>query len=162
LFLSQPIEANLNATRFGRLTSGAGWLSPKTRLKSARALASLVGIPPERLRLPVGTLSGGNQQKVLLGRCLQNDSLALLLLDDPTRGVDVGGRAEIHRLIRLAAAGGTTVLFSSTELDEIMELSDVVMTMFAGRSVSICVRDETSPERVLHEMTHDPAGGAGG
>ena len=108
------------------------------------------------------TLSGGNQQKVLLGRCLQDDSLSLLLLDDPTRGVDVGGRAEIHRLIRLAAAGGTTVLFSSTELDEIMELSDVVVTMFAGRIVSMSARQDTSPERVLREMTHDPAAGNNG
>ncbi len=159
LFLSQTIEANLNATRLGRLTRGAGWLSPKARVRSARALANLVGIPAERLRSPVGTLSGGNQQKVLLGRCLEHESLSLLLLDDPTRGVDVGGRAEIHRLIRLAAAGGTTVLFSSTELDEIMELSDVVMTMFGGRSVSICAREDTSAELVLREMTHDPAAG---
>lgn len=160
LFLSQAIEANLNATRFNRLSSG-GWLAPKARLRSASALAGLVGLPAERLRSPVRTLSGGNQQKVLLGRCLQNESLSLLLLDDPTRGVDVGGRAEIHRLIRLAAEGGTTVLFSSTELDEIMELSDVVVTMFAGRSVSICTRQDTSPERVLREMTHAPAGGGG-
>jgi ABC-type sugar transport system ATPase subunit len=159
LFLSQSIAANLNATRFSRLSSN-GWLSRKARLRSASALASLVGIPAERLRSPVRTLSGGNQQKVLLGRCLRNDALSLLLLDDPTRGVDVGGRAEIHRLIRLAAAGGTTVLFSSTELDEIMELSDVVVTMFAGRSVSISARQDTSPERVLRDMTHNPAGGS--
>jgi len=159
LFLSQTIEGNLNATRFSRLSSN-GWLSPRARLRSAAALASLVGIPAERLRSPVRTLSGGNQQKVLLGRCLRNESLALLLLDDPTRGVDVGGRAEIHRLIRLAAAGGTTVLFSSTELDEIMELSDVVVTMFAGRIVSISARQDTSPERVLREMTQDPAAGS--
>jgi ABC-type sugar transport system ATPase subunit len=160
LFLSQAIEANLNVTRLSRLSSG-GWLSPKARFQSAEGLASLVGIPAERLRMPVGTLSGGNQQKVLLGRCLENASLSLLLLDDPTRGVDVGGRAEIHRLIRHAAATGTTVLFASTELDEIMELSDVVVTMFGGRSVSICAPEDTSPERVLREMTHDPvAGGA--
>ena len=161
LFLSQTIEANLNATRFSRL-SRDWWLSPRARLRSAAALAGLVGIPAERLRSPVWTLSGGNQQKVLLGRCLQNDSLSLLLLDDPTRGVDVGGRAEIHRLIRLAAARGTTVLFSSTELDEIMELSDVVVTMFAGRIVSISARHDTSTERVLREMTHNPAGGSDG
>jgi ABC-type sugar transport system ATPase subunit len=157
LFLSQTIEANLNATRLNRL-SRKGWLAPRATLNSASELAKLVGIPAERLRSPVSTLSGGNQQKVLLGRCLRNESLSLLLLDDPTRGVDVGGRAEIHRLIRLAAAGGTTVVFSSTELDEVMELSDVVVTMFAGRVVSICERHETHTERVLREMTHEPAG----
>ena len=157
LFLSQTIEANLNVSRLSRLSS-RGWLSPKARQRSANELASLVGIPSERLGAPVNTLSGGNRQKVLLGRCLMNESLSLLLLDDPTRGVDVGGRADIHRLIRHAATEGAAVLFVSTELDEIMELSDIVVTMFGGRSVSISPREHTSPERVLREMTHDPTG----
>jgi ABC-type sugar transport system ATPase subunit len=87
-----------------------------------------------------------------------NESLSLLLLDDPTRGVDVGGRAEIHRLIRHAATEGATVLFVSTELDEIMDLSDIVVTMFGGRIVSISPREDTSQERVLREMTHDATG----
>jgi ABC-type sugar transport system ATPase subunit len=153
LFLSQSVEANLNATRLGRLASW-GWLSARSRRRSATELSRLLEIPPRRIRAPVRTLSGGNQQKVLLGRCLENESLALLLLDDPTRGVDVRGRAEIHRLIRQAAASRVSVIFASTELDEIMELADTVVTMFGGRVVSIVPRSKTSPERILSEMTH--------
>ena len=88
----------------------------------------MVGVAVDRLGSPAGSLSGGNQQKVLLGRALQLEGTALLALDEPTRGVDVGGRAEIHKLVREAARKGTAVIFSSTELDEVLDLADVVVT----------------------------------
>ena len=77
---------------------------------------------------------------MLLGRALQLEGTALLALDEPTRGVDVGGRAEIHNLVREAARKGTAVIFSSTELDEVLDLADVVVTIFAGRIVSVVPR----------------------
>ena len=102
---------------------------------------------------PAGSLSGGNQQKVLLGRALQLEGTALLALDEPTRGVDVGGRAEIHNLVREAARKGTAVIFSSTELDEVLDLADVVVTIFAGRIVSVVPRAEASASAILADMT---------
>ena len=120
----------------------------------AGQLAQSAMLPADRLAKPVATLSGGNQQKTLFGRCLEARGLALLLLDEPTRGVDVGGRAELHRLIRQIAAAGTAVMFSSTELDEILTLSDLVVTMFAGEIVSTRPRSQTSAGRVFAEMTH--------
>ena len=153
LFLDQAIEYNLVATRLPQLTT-IGVLRRARLRRQARALAELVGVDVRRIAASVRVLSGGNQQKVFVGRALKRPRLDLLLLDDPTRGVDVGGRAEIHRLIRLAAEEGTTVIFASSELDEILELSDVVVTLFAGRIVSKRARRDTTAAQVLSEMTH--------
>jgi ABC-type sugar transport system ATPase subunit len=152
LFLGQTVERNLTVTRL-RLLSRLGFLLRRKVQRSARELATMAAVPVDRLASPAGSLSGGNQQKVLLGRALQLDGTALLALDEPTRGVDVGGRAEIHNLIRAAARQGTAVIFSSTELDEVLDLSDVVVTIFAGRIVSIVPRDEASASAILADMT---------
>jgi ABC-type sugar transport system ATPase subunit len=153
LFLGQSIESNLVATRLAQVSS-FGVLRRRRMRREARALAELVDVDVRRLSAPVRVLSGGNQQKVFVGRCLKRPRLDLLLLDDPTRGVDVGGRAEIHRLVRHAADGGATVIFASSELDEILELSDLVVTLFAGRVVSRRARRDASAAQVFREMTH--------
>jgi ABC-type sugar transport system ATPase subunit len=152
LFLGQSVNRNLTVTRLRRL-SRLGVLLRRRVQRTARELATLAGVPVERLGSAAGSLSGGNQQKVLLGRTLELEGTALLALDEPTRGVDVGGRAEIHRLIREAARRGTAVIFSSTELDEVLDLADVVVTIFAGRIVSIVPRAEASASTILANMT---------
>ena len=139
LFLGQAVERNLTVTRLRRL-SRLGVLLRRRIQRTARELATLAAVPVDRLGSPAGSLSGGNQQKVLLGRALQLEGTALLALDEPTRGVDVGGRAEIHNLVRETARKGTAVIFSSTELDEVLDLADVVVTIFAGRIVSVVPR----------------------
>lgn len=153
LFLSQTIESNLTVTRLGSLTR-FGVLMRRDLSAASRRLLELVGIERARGRAPVGELSGGNQQKVFIGRCLEQQAGELLLLDEPTRGVDVGGRAEIHHLVRGAAAAGDAVIFSSTELDEILDLADVVVTMFAGRIVSVLSRSRATAKSILADTTH--------
>jgi ABC-type sugar transport system ATPase subunit len=152
LFLGQSIEDNLLATRHDAV-SRMGFMEGRTERESARRLADLVGVDSSRLGDDVVVLSGGNQQKVLLGRCLERSGTRVLLLDQPTRGVDVGGRAEIHRLIRLAAGSGMAVMVASTELDEILDLADTVVTMFAGRTISVRRRQQVEQAGVLAEMT---------
>jgi ABC-type sugar transport system ATPase subunit len=152
LFLGQSVNRNLTVTRLRRL-SRLGVLLRRRVQRTARELATMAGVPVERLGSTAGSLSGGNQQKVLLGRTLELEGTALLALDEPTRGVDVGGRAEIHRLIRDAARRGTAVIFSSTELDEVLDLADVVVTIFAGRIVSVVPRAEASASTILANMT---------
>jgi ABC-type sugar transport system ATPase subunit len=83
---------------------------------------------------PVERLSGGNQQKVVIGRWLIR-APDVLILDEPTRGVDIGARAEIHRLIRDLAAGGTAIIVISSEPDELPDLADRVLVMSEGRVV---------------------------
>jgi ABC-type sugar transport system ATPase subunit len=153
LFLGQSIGANLTATRLPALSRG-GVVMERARRAAAQTLLEIVGVRDHGPREQVATLSGGNQQKVLIGRCLERSSGELLLLDDPTRGVDVGGRAEIHDLIRRAAAAGNTIIFVSTELDELLDLADVVVTMYKGRVVATRPRAEAIASVLLREMTH--------
>jgi len=155
LFLDKPVAANLLATRLPALAP-AGVLRPRREQQAARSLAQLVGIAEHRLREPAAALSGGNQQKVFVGRSLCRDDVYALLLDEPTRGVDIGGRAAIHQLLRAAADAGLIVLFASTELEELLELGDVIITMRETRMIAryeggidgaALMRDMTQGER---------------
>jgi len=102
--------------------------------------------------MPVSGLSGGNQQKVVLGKWFLRQP-RVLLLDEPTRGVDVGAKREIYRIIcDFAAAGGTVVMISS-EIDEILGMSDRILVMRAGRSAGIRNRQETDAQTLVHLST---------
>src|SRR5690606_31859536 len=91
-----------------------------------------MGIKTRTEEQPIGTLSGGNQQKALLGRWLENDP-AVIILDEPTRGVDVGAKAEIHKLIQSLAKRGKAILLISSDLPEILSLSHRVLVLHQGR-----------------------------
>ncbi|KQU85852.1 hypothetical protein ASD12_31100 [Mesorhizobium sp. Root102] len=153
LFLGQKVENNLTATSLSRYSRFCV-LDIAGLKKSARRLAGICGVDPRRLSDAVRDLSGGNQQKVLIGRSLERQDTKVLLFDEPTRGVDVGGRADIHRLIRSVADGGAIVLFTSTELPEILHLADVVIALRGGRIVSIRERERIDSHELLADMTH--------
>lgn len=151
LFLHRTVGVNLVATRISSL-GRAGLVPPRRWRREQRETAQLCGTSAQ-VAARVGALSGGNQQKAFVGRALGRPEVKVMILDEPTRGVDVGGRAKIHELVRQAAAEGLVVLFASTELDELLELADVVVTMHKGQVVaehSGAVTDET----LLYEMTH--------
>jgi ABC-type sugar transport system ATPase subunit len=96
---------------------------------------------------PVGTLSGGNQQKVVLGRWL--DDTRVLLLDEPTRGVDVAAKAEIHRHLRALAAAGVALVVASSEIPELLALCDRIAVMRLGRVVGELPRERATPAEIL-------------
>jgi monosaccharide-transporting ATPase len=102
---------------------------------------------------PIGELSGGNQQKVLLARALALDP-RLLILDEPTRGIDVGAKAEIQRLINELADGGLGVLMISSELEEIVEGADRVVVMRDGRSVAEFGGEDVTQDAIMTAMAH--------
>lgn len=99
----------------------------------------------------IGTLSGGNQQKIVLAKCLVR-RCRVLMLDEPTRGVDVGAKAEIHRLIDELASAGQAVLMISSELPEILHLSTRVLVMRHGRIAGILTRAEADQEKIMQLM----------
>ena len=99
-----------------------------------------------------GTLSGGNQQKLLLARLL-NEKRKLLVLDEPTRGVDVGAKAEIYALIERLTHDGLGILFVSSELPEVLGMADRIVVMRAGRTVGELARGEATEERIMELAT---------
>jgi rhamnose transport system ATP-binding protein len=133
--------------RFGVIGAGAesglaaDWV---TRLK----------IKVHRLRDPVVFLSGGNQQKVVLAKWLAT-APRLLIIDEPTRGIDVGTKADVHRLMSELAAGGVAVLMISSELPEVLGMADRVLVMREGRLVAELSRDEADETAILRAATVD-------
>ena len=100
----------------------------------------------------VGLLSGGNQQKVVLGKWLCRRP-KLLILDEPTRGVDVGAKSEIYAIMDRLAADGVGILMISSDLEEILGVSDRVLVMHEGRLAGQLLRAQLSEERIMHLAT---------
>jgi rhamnose transport system ATP-binding protein len=130
-------------------TLGRGGL---IRAASERAMATDWGtrlaIKYGRLTDPVSMLSGGNQQKVVLAKWLGREP-AVLIVDEPTRGIDVGTKAEVHRLLSDLAAGGVAVLMISSELPEVLGVSDRVLVMREGRLAAEFSREQATEEAVM-------------
>jgi ABC-type sugar transport system ATPase subunit len=152
LFISRSILENLTVAQLGRIARG-GRIGGAAERRRGRELAEAAHVPTERLGEPVGVLSGGNQQKALLGRYLLESGVEVLLVDEPTRGVDVGGRAAIHELLREAARQGQVVVFASSELDELLELGETIITMRSGRTIATYT-EGTTREDLLSDLTH--------
>jgi ribose transport system ATP-binding protein len=136
-------------TRFG-IVSGA-----RQRELVERFMRRL-GIKAASADQKIRELSGGNQQKVLLARWLCTDP-ALLILDEPTRGIDVGAKAEIQTLVNELAASGLGVLMISSELEELVEGSSRVIVLRDGRDVALLERGEISPRAIVHAMAEGSA-----
>jgi ABC-type sugar transport system ATPase subunit len=153
LFLEKTVGENFTSTRLRNL-SRFGFVARNREKQQRDALADLSGISRDRLSGRVDGLSGGNQQKVFVARALARTDAKVLLIDEPTRGVDIGGRAAIHELLRDAASSGMIVIFASTELEELIELGDVIVTMKDGRIVRRHDGDIRGAE-LMRDMTHD-------
>ena len=139
--------------------ASAGLLRRDDERKIAERYAISLRVRTASIDAPVGTLSGGNQQKVSLARWLATDP-AVLILDEPTQGVDVAAKAELHRLIREQVERGLAVLLISSELPEILALSDRVIVMRRGRIAVELMKEELSAERILASAL-GPAGEPG-
>ncbi len=97
---------------------------------------------------PIGNLSGGNQQKVLLARWLLTQP-DILFLDEPTRGIDIGAKAEIYKLISLLASQGKTVIMVSSEMPELIGLCDRILVMHEGRAKGIVNQEDATQEAIM-------------
>ncbi len=144
--LGASIQDNIAGANLGSVST-AGWVSSRKITELARRGMENLRIKARSPRQHVGLLSGGNQQKVVLAKMLSRNP-RVLLLDEPTRGIDVGTKAEIYRLIRSLAAAGTTIVAVSSELPELIGLSDRILIMHEGR-VSGEVPAEGADEETL-------------
>jgi erythritol transport system ATP-binding protein len=131
LFPGLSIRENISIASLSDF-SRHGFLARREESERAKKMAAQVQISAGDLELPVTTLSGGNQQKVVLARCLMRQP-SVLLLDEPTRGVDVRAKADIYRALRDLAAQGLSILFTSSEIEDIRLLADRVLVMARGR-----------------------------
>jgi ribose transport system ATP-binding protein len=147
LLLDQSVYQNITVSSLARFAR-AGFLSGSAERTSALEWTGALDVRPSGVTQPVRNLSGGNQQKVVLARWLLREC-RVLLLDEPTRGVDVGARSEIYALIRSLAAQGLAVVVVSSEVEEVLGLVDRVLVIREGRIVHTGPATEIDEHRVL-------------
>jgi len=147
LIPSSSIRENISVADFNGLMVGP-FISRKKELAKVRKIAEQVKLKADDLELPVTSLSGGNQQKVMLARCLMR-SPSILLLDEPTRGVDVGAKQEIHRILRDLKAAGVSIIFTSSEIEETRALADRILVLSGGRISAQLALGDASEEALF-------------
>ncbi|MFJ6551706.1 sugar ABC transporter ATP-binding protein [Streptomyces luteogriseus] len=147
LLMLESVTRNVSVSSMSRFSRG-GWIDRGAELGAARAATRELSLRPDNPSVPVRTLSGGNQQKAVLARWLLR-GCKVLLLDEPTRGVDVGARAELYAVIRRLADEGLAVLLVSSEVPEVLGLADRVVVLREGRVVHTAPARELDEHRVL-------------
>jgi len=155
LFLEQPVRANMSMAVLPRLRT-RGFVSRRAERVLANDYVGRLRVTTPDIETPVRALSGGNQQKTVLARWLATKP-KVLILDEPTHGVDVGAKAEIHELIRGLAREGMAILFISSELPEILALSARIIVMREGRIAATLAHDEANERLVMLHATGSAA-----
>jgi ribose transport system ATP-binding protein len=151
-FMVRPVAENLAAPSWGRLAGRGGVITRGREAQAYRRWHEELNIRSrDDPAQPLATLSGGNQQKVLLGRWLERRSQVLVLIE-PTRGVDVGARQEIYRSIRELAGSGIGVLVATSDYEEVVQLADRAAVMARGRVVAELADEEITMERLTEEV----------
>lgn len=151
LVMELNVSRNLTLTLRKKL-SRFGILTGQAEVKATKEWAKKLQIKAGAPTSPISTLSGGNQQKVVLGKWLATGP-KILIIDEPTRGIDVGTKAEVHRLISELAGTGLAVLMISSELPEILGMSDRVLVMHEGKITAELSRSEATEETVMTAAT---------
>jgi inositol transport system ATP-binding protein len=147
-FLVLDILENMEISVLSSKFTKAGFVQSKAVATACLELVNKLRVKTPSLNERVENLSGGNQQKVLIGRWLLTNP-RILILDEPTRGIDVGAKAEIHRLISLLAGEGVAVIMISSEMPEILGMSDRIMVMHEGRATGILDRSEADQVKIM-------------
>ena len=147
LFAGASVGWNFAATTLGKDTSAYA-LAPDNEERRAQTVVDQFSVVVDDTGQPIDSLSGGNQQKVLIGRLLEN-APQVLILDEPTRGVDVGAKAQIYRALRDLANSGMAILMISSELIEVVGLADRVLVMRDGGFAAHLHGDEISEDAII-------------
>jgi ribose transport system ATP-binding protein len=173
LILDMAIRENVSLPRLGRFATPLGWIKRNMEREAAAATAGRLNIKSAASRVqaegadrltaildaPASSLSGGNQQKVVLAKWLAL-SPRIMIFDEPTRGIDVGAKAEIYELIRELAHTGVAVLLISSDMEEVLSISDRIAVMHEGAITGILNRTDFSQEAVMRLAIGDTTGHA--
>jgi D-xylose transport system ATP-binding protein len=151
LVLMQTILKNISLPNLDRF-SGFMRINQNAEVVESLRIAKELAIKAPSLYVPVETLSGGNQQKVVIAKWLLSGP-KVLIMDDPTRGVDVGAKYEIYKLMNDLAEQGIAIIMISSELEEVLGMSDRVMVMWQGRSNGILNIQEATQEKIMAMAT---------
>jgi rhamnose transport system ATP-binding protein len=147
VILEMPVDANTTLAILQKISRG-GLIDFARERELAVSFVQKLGVKTPSISNPVGNLSGGNQQKVALARWLAAEP-SVIILDEPTQGVDVGAKSEIHRLMGELASRGLAIIMISSELPEVMGMSDRIAVMHGGRIVGLLDREQATQEQVL-------------
>ncbi len=140
-----------------RLFSPLGVIKPKQEADLADRFIQTLRIRTPSRRQDIVNLSGGNQQKVILGRWLSEQGVKALIIDEPTRGIDVGAKAEIYEILYGLAADGMAIIAISSELPEIMGIADRIIVMCGGEKSAEFTRDQFDEKTILAAALPDEA-----
>jgi len=143
-----PIRANLTLAHLEAVSGPAGWIPPEAERRAAERWREAMQIRCASVEQPVGELSGGNQQKVLIGRWLERDC-DVLIFDEPTRGIDVGAKFEIYQWLARLAGQGKAIIMVSSDLKELLAVCDRIAVMSAGRLAATFHRAEWSQDKIM-------------
>lgn len=152
LVLESGVATNITDSIRGQLVK-RGVITRKAENAAAQGWASALEVKANSLDVKAGTLSGGNQQKVVLAKWLASKPV-LLIIDEPTRGIDVGTKSEVHRRMSELAGEGLAILMISSELPEVLGMADRVLVMREGRITAELSRADATPETVMYAATH--------
>jgi len=152
LVIDASVSRNVAAV-IRRSLAKAGLLLPGAENKAAAPWAARLQVKTSALDMSATTMSGGNQQKVVIAKWLATHP-KLLIIDEPTRGIDVGTKSEVHRLLSELAGQGLAILMISSELPEVLGMADRVLVVCEGRVTADIDRAEATPEAVMHAATH--------
>ena len=155
LLLDQNVAANIAVSSLGERFSRAGFVNDKAIRAEAQKYVGSLAIKTPSVRQDVKNLSGGNQQKVVIAKWLAKDC-HVLIFDEPTRGIDVGAKEEIYRLLNDLAEGGKSIIMISSELPEVLRMSHRVVVMSEGRVTATLSAQEATQESVMHFATLRP------
>ena len=156
LAMPMPIRANISVATLSQFLSPLGILDRDTERATAETFRARLNIRTPDVEISVGTLSGGNQQKVMLAKWL-NMEPDILIFDEPTRGIDVGAKAEVHDLIRAFVAAGGAALVISSDLPEVLALGDRILVMREGQQMGIIDADDATQQTVMAMATGQTA-----
>jgi rhamnose transport system ATP-binding protein len=152
LVVDASVSRNVAGVIRSRL-SRAGILTQRAENRASGPWAARLEVKTNALDMNATTMSGGNQQKVVIAKWLATEP-RLLIIDEPTRGIDVGTKAEVHRLISELAGQGLAILMISSELPEVLGMADRVLVVCEGRLTADMDRDDATPENVMRAATH--------